>query len=66
MRLAKSQATRVDAEGMGLPRLFMLEDEYHERLMEAELEEFTERLLKDIEGRSLEGIEEWTGFHQTD
>jgi DNA-binding PadR family transcriptional regulator len=65
VRLAKSRATHVNAAGMGLPRLFMLEDEYRERLMEAELE-FTQRLLKDIEGRSLEGIEEWTGFHQTD
>ncbi len=33
--------------------------------METELA-FTQRLLKDIEGRSLEGIEEWTGFHKTD
>ena len=63
--LAKSRATRSNAVGMGLPRLFMLEDEYRERLMEAELD-FTQHLLKDIEARSLEGIEEWTGFHRTD
>jgi hypothetical protein len=65
VRLAKSRATRSNSVSMGLPRLFMLEDEYRERLMEAELE-FTQGLLKDIEGRSLEGIEEWTGFHNTD
>ena len=65
VRLAKSKATRSNAVTMGLPRLFMLEDEYRERLIEAELD-FTQSLLKEIEGRSLEGIEEWAGFHKTD
>jgi len=65
VRLNQSRAARASGEGMNLPRLFMLEDEYRERLMEAELE-FCRGLLKEIEDRSLEGIEQWTGFHQTD
>jgi DNA-binding PadR family transcriptional regulator len=64
VRLAQSRATRASGDTMGLPRLFMLEDEYRERLMEAELG-FVQELVKDIEGRSLEGIEQWVGFHQT-
>ncbi|HTN78467.1 MAG TPA: PadR family transcriptional regulator [Acidimicrobiales bacterium] len=65
VRLNQSRAARASGEGMNLPRLFMLEDEYRERLMEAELE-FCRGLLKEIDDRSLEGIEQWTGFHQTE
>ena len=64
VRLAQSRATRASAEAMLLPRLFVLEDEYRERLMEAELG-FCQELLKEITDRSLEGIEDWATFHQT-
>jgi DNA-binding PadR family transcriptional regulator len=64
VRLAQSRATRANAETMNLPRLFLLEDEYRERLMEAELG-FCQGLLKEIQDRSLEGIEDWATFHQT-
>jgi DNA-binding PadR family transcriptional regulator len=64
VRLAQSRATRASAEAMQLPRLFVLEDEYRERLMEAELG-FCQELLKEITDRSLEGIEDWATFHQT-
>ena len=64
VRLAQSRATRASAEAMQLPRLFVLEDEYRERLTEAELG-FCQELLKEITDRSLEGIEDWATFHQT-
>jgi DNA-binding PadR family transcriptional regulator len=64
VRLAQSRATRASAEAMQLPRLFVLEDEYRERLMEAELG-FCQELLKEITDRSLEGIGDWATFHQT-
>src|SRR5437879_4436301 len=35
VRLAQHQATRASVQAMGLPRLFLLEDEYQERLCEA-------------------------------
>jgi len=64
VRLAQSRATRASAEALQLPRLFVLEDEYRERLMEAELG-FCQELLKEITDRSLEGIGDWATFHQT-
>jgi DNA-binding PadR family transcriptional regulator len=57
--LAGRRSRRKAAEEEhGLPRLFMIEAEYAELLMEAELE-WTRRLVKDIEGGALTGIEEW-------
>ena len=50
-------------EHQGLPRLFTIEDEYVEMLHEAELE-WVERLVKEIEGGSLEGIEQWRAWHE--
>ena len=47
---------------MGLPRLFNLEGEYEEQLLEAELH-FVEGLVKDIEAGDLEGLEMWRSFH---
>ncbi len=64
VRLAQSRATRASTETINLPRLFLLEDEYRERLMEAELG-FCQELLQEITDRSLEGIEDWATFHQT-
>jgi DNA-binding PadR family transcriptional regulator len=62
LRIAKRRAVRASAESSGLPRLFLIEDEYAEAMDEAELE-WVHRLIKDIEGGSLEGVEEWRSWH---
>ena len=62
VRLARMKATRASAEAMELPRLFLLEDEYQERLVEAELD-WTRLLVKEIESGSLEGLAQWESFH---
>jgi DNA-binding PadR family transcriptional regulator len=63
LELTKARAARTSAESSGLPRLFTIEGEYAEALQEAELD-WLDRLIKDIEGGSLEGIEMWQGFHE--
>ena len=64
LRITTMRAARASAvESLGLPRLFWIEEEYVEHLYEAELE-WVERLAKDVEGGSLEGIEQWRSFHQ--
>jgi DNA-binding PadR family transcriptional regulator len=50
------------ARDVGLPRLFGLEGEYEERLLEAELQFITE-LVKDIASGDLDGLELWHSFH---
>jgi DNA-binding PadR family transcriptional regulator len=61
LALAKHNGVRETATDLGLPRLFMLEDEYVGTLLEAELE-WTTRLVKDIESGELEGLDGWRGF----
>lgn len=46
-----------------LPRLFLIEHEYELAMREAELR-WIEGLIKEIESRSLDGIELWENFHQ--
>jgi hypothetical protein len=55
------RSVRANMASMGLPRLFYIESEYLERLCEAELE-WVRSLVEDIEGGSLEGIEQWRGW----
>jgi hypothetical protein len=50
------------ASDAGLPRIFEIEDEYKQALLEAELE-FVRRLVKDIESGELDGVELWRSFH---
>jgi DNA-binding PadR family transcriptional regulator len=50
---------------MGLPRLFLLEEEYMQRLLEAELE-WVQHLIKDIETGALGGIEQWRRWPTND
>jgi DNA-binding PadR family transcriptional regulator len=65
LQIATMRAAREGAaESLGLPRLFLIEDEYVEHLRQAELE-WVERLIKEIEGGSLEGIEMWRSFHDS-
>jgi len=63
MLIAARRGARTGVERQGLPRLFTIEDEYVEALQQAELE-WIERLVKDIEGGSLEGMEMWRAWHE--
>ncbi|HEY7282854.1 MAG TPA: PadR family transcriptional regulator [Actinomycetota bacterium] len=63
VQIAMRRGARAGAEHQGLPRLFTIEDEYVEMLQEAELD-WVERLVKEIEGGSLEGIEQWRAWHE--
>ena len=63
-RLAGTRSMLAELRAAGHPRLFGLEDEYQLALDEAELE-WVRRLVKDIEGRSLEGLDMWHGFYES-
>ena len=65
IRLAQVRATSRAATDAGLPRLFELEGEYEERLMETELD-FVRGLGKEIDDGSLDGIELWRSFFAPD
>jgi DNA-binding PadR family transcriptional regulator len=60
--LAQIRGGMKVASDMGLPRLFGLEAEYEEQLMETELH-FVNALVKDIASGSLEGLDMWKTFH---
>jgi hypothetical protein len=62
IRLAQIRAGLRAAADVGLPRLFELEGEYEEHLMETELD-FVRSLIKEIDDGSLDGIELWRSFH---
>jgi DNA-binding PadR family transcriptional regulator len=62
LQLVQRRAVMASALAEGLPRLFLLEDEYQACLLDAELE-FVRRLTKDIESGELAGIEMWRTFH---
>jgi DNA-binding PadR family transcriptional regulator len=57
-RLAQLRGSQSGARGAALPRLFVLEDEYLERLCQAELD-WVRGLLEEIETGTLEGIDWW-------
>ena len=65
IRLAQSEATYALAHDHGLPRLFMLESEYGDALLRAELE-FVAGLITDLENNKLEGLDEWRGWYVND
>ena len=62
---AQMQAVRTAASDAGLPRIFDIEGEYKQAVLEAELE-YVRRLVKDIESGELEGVEMWRTFHTED
>ena len=64
LRIALTRATLAEMTAQNLPRLFGLEGEYTMALAEAELE-WVRRLIKDIEGGSLEGGEMWRDVYET-
>ena len=51
------------ARQAGLPRLFGLEAEYEEGQLVNELE-FVKALVRDIEQKTLDGLEMWHAFHE--
>jgi DNA-binding PadR family transcriptional regulator len=65
LRLAGHRGALRLAGEMGLPRLFELESEFEERLLETELD-FVTKLVEDIEGGSLEGLDLWRSFATQD
>jgi DNA-binding PadR family transcriptional regulator len=60
--LAQLRGGHEAAAKMGLPRLFELESEYRERLLEAELD-WVRALVAEIRAGVLDGQEAWAGFH---
>jgi DNA-binding PadR family transcriptional regulator len=65
VRLKQSEATHALAHDEGLPRLFMLESEYGDALLRAELT-FVRALITDLENNKLEGLDEWRGWYVND
>jgi len=65
IKLHQAEATYALARDHGLPRLFMLESEYGNALLRAEID-FVQGLIADIEHNKLEGLDEWRGFHMND
>jgi DNA-binding PadR family transcriptional regulator len=65
MRLVQLRGLSHAAAGAGLPRLFELESEFEEQVLEAELR-FVRRLVADIVSGSLDGLEMWRGFFAGD
>ncbi|MCA1846730.1 MAG: helix-turn-helix transcriptional regulator [Actinobacteria bacterium] len=64
-RLSISKMTLDGMRTAGLPRLFALEVEYQDALMQAELE-YVRTLVKEIEGGTLDGIEMWRHLYEGD
>jgi DNA-binding PadR family transcriptional regulator len=62
LQLAQIRATQRAASEAGLPRLFMVESEFEEQLIETELH-FVRRLIKDMASGDLEGLDMWRAFH---
>src|SRR5580658_2390505 len=61
VRLAHLRGEQTVAADLGLPRLFRLESEYEERLLDAELD-FVRHLIKEIDNGSIEGLDAWRAF----
>jgi DNA-binding PadR family transcriptional regulator len=54
----------LETWGAGLPRLFLIESEYHLALRRAETE-WVRELLKDFTDGTFPGIKDWQRFHDT-
>jgi DNA-binding PadR family transcriptional regulator len=65
IKLAQQRGMRQAAGEQGLARLFLLEDEYMHHLLEAELD-WIRALVKDIDGGSLEGLDQWRAWSDGD
>jgi DNA-binding PadR family transcriptional regulator len=63
-RIARTRTMLAETTARSLPRLSGLEGEYRMILDEAELK-WVRRLIEDMEGGSLEGIEMWRDVYET-
>jgi DNA-binding PadR family transcriptional regulator len=61
-QLTVSVALRAAVQSPQIPRLFLIEQEYSEALLKAEIA-FVKTLIADIESGSLDGLEFWRSFH---
>jgi hypothetical protein len=64
MRIEQNRALHETAVKRGLPRLFVIEDEYMQALLDAELT-FTRQLVADIRSGDLSGLDEWQSWHDS-
>jgi DNA-binding PadR family transcriptional regulator len=62
LRLDQLEAAAATAEKRGIPRLFMIEDEYVRALVRTELE-FIRLLVSEIESGEMPGIDEWRSWY---
>ena len=65
LKLVGMRSAMQAASDAGLPRIFELETEYEERVLEAELD-YVRRLVEEMSSGSLEGLELWETFHRED
>jgi len=65
IRLRQSEATHALVRDQGLPRLFMLESEYGDALLRAEID-FVQGLITDLENNKVEGLDEWRSWYVSD
>jgi DNA-binding PadR family transcriptional regulator len=62
VRLAQMDKAMALTDSMGLPRLLVLEAEYQQVLVQAELA-WTRQLVEEIESGRLEGLDFWRRWH---
>jgi hypothetical protein len=60
--LAKSRSIIEYTRGRNIPRLFIVDREYHIALREAELA-WVRALIEDIKAKRLEGMDQWIDGH---
>ena len=60
--IARQEAV-LEAAGATVPRLFLIESEYHLALHRAELE-WIGKLLAELAGGTFPGLDSWRGYHQ--
>jgi DNA-binding PadR family transcriptional regulator len=65
VKLAQHRGMQRMVQDRGLPRLFLLEEEYMAYLLEAELHWVT-LVIKDIESGALDGLEQWRSWTSGD
>ncbi len=63
--LAQRRSVRDTIAAQGVARLFFVEFEYMTALVETELE-WTRKLIEEVRSKTLEGVEQWHGFHASD
>ena len=59
-----AQRSALEEAGQELPRVFLIESEYHLAMCEAEAK-WVRALLKDIADGALPGVPEWRVYHET-